>query len=97
MRTRQSFLCLIYASRRREKGKLHPNSRLLDGTQKQRYANKTKYSQFDLDFAVTAVAQVVVDVKEWEEHSVGLHWPSSAAGAVVPTYRNIITVNGCAE
>ena len=29
------------------------------------YGNEIEYSQFDLDSAVTAVAQVVADVKEW--------------------------------
>ena len=51
-----------------------------------RHGSEIEHSQFDLDSVVTAVAQVVVDVKEWEEHFEVLHWPSSAAGAVVLTY-----------
>lgn len=51
-----------------------------------RYGIEIEYSQFDLDSVVIAVARVVVDVKEWEEHFEVLHWPSSAAVAVVLTY-----------
>lgn len=88
MRTRYSLLLFGIGMQESDKqrGNGVQNRSFSTKPLKYRYGSEIEYSQSDSDSVVTAVAQVVVDVKEWEEHFEVLHWPSSAAGAVVLTY-----------